>query len=157
MSEIDTVIARLEVFPKNLRNTVEHLSSAQLQQRVVNWTIATNVHHICDSHMNSYVRIKLALTETNPTIKPYNESSWAQLADASSSIDSSLAIIENIHKKICIVLKSLNSDDWQKTFVHPELSPAQITLLRYVHNFADHGEHHLQNIKHSLHKTKSSQ
>ena len=73
MSEKDNLIHRLEIFPKNLRDTVVNLSPDQLQQKVVNWTIATNVHHICDSHINSYIRIKLALTEPNPTIKPYDD------------------------------------------------------------------------------------
>ena len=146
MSEKDNMIHRLEKFPKNLRDTVVNLSPDQLQQKVVNWTIATNVHHICDSHINSYIRIKLALTEPNPTIKPYDESAWANLVDINAPIELSLEVIDGIHNRICFILKHLNELDWQKTLVHPELNPPQITLIDYVKRFADHGEHHLQNI-----------
>ena len=134
------------------KNIISMLTADQLQSKVVNWTVAQNVHHICDSHLNSYTRIKLALTENNPTIKPYNESAWATLPDYSSDITTSLAIVEGIHKRICIVLRSLNETDIQKSFVHPELSTPQITLAQYIENFANHGEGHLQNIVTALQK-----
>ena len=152
MSEIENIISRLENFPAKLKEVVENLSDDQLQSKVVNWTVVQNVHHICDSHLNSYTRIKLALTENNPTIKPYNESAWATLPDYSSDITTSLAILEGIHKRICIVLRSLSASNLQKTFVHPELSNPQIILAQYIENFANHGEGHLQNILSSLEK-----
>lgn len=146
MSEIENVISRLENFPSKLRNVVEHLTPDQLQLKVVNWIVAQNVHHICDSHLNSYIRIKLALTESSPTIKPYNESAWATLSDYASDISTSLAIIDGIHRRICIVLRTLTNSDLQKTFVHPELENPQIKLQDYINNFANHGESHLQKV-----------
>lgn len=146
MSEIEDLISRLEIFPSKLKKVVENLSADQLQLTVVSWNVAQNVHHICDSHLNSYTRIKLALTESNPTIKPYNESAWATLPDYSSDISTSLAIIEGIHKRICIVLRSLSESDLQKSFVHPELTTSQITIAQYLNNFANHGESHLTSV-----------
>lgn len=150
MSEIEDLISRLEIFPSKLRKVVENLSAEQLKLIVVSWTVTQNVHHICDSHLNSYIRIKLALTESNPTIKPYNESAWATLPDYSSDISTSLAIIDGIHKRICIVLRSLSESDLQKSFVHPELSTSQITIAQYLNNFANHGEQHLAHVVSSL-------
>ena len=150
MSEEIELIARLESFPSKLRSTVGSLTAEQLEKKIINWPISTAVHHICDSHLNSYIRIKMALTESVPTIKPYNESEWAKLADISAPINLSLMILEGVHKKICVILHSLSTSDWYKTFYHPELNPPTITILDYVKRFAEHGEHHLQGIKEAL-------
>ena len=152
MSETEELISRLESFPQKLRTVVEPLSPDQLQLKIINWSIVTAVHHICDSHLNSYIRIKMALTESTPTIKPYNESAWSTLADVSLPIDSSLSILDGIHLRICSILKSLTSSDWQKSFIHPELSLSSITLLDYCKNFANHGENHLKAIQTTLTK-----
>ena len=150
MSEINDLISTLETFPTKLNDTVTNLSQDKLQTKIINWTIQQAVHHICDSHINSYIRIKLALTEFNPTICPYDETTWSNLADIHAPIIISLSILQGIHERICLVLKSISESDWQRTLVHPERTPAQITLLEYVHSFADHGEHHLKSISETL-------
>ncbi len=146
MPETEELIAESESFPVKLRETVQHLTEDQLRTKIKNWTIKQAIHHIADSHINSYMRIKLALTEPTPTIKPYNESAWSMLADISAPIDFSLAIVNGIHLRICIVLKSLKPSDWEKKFIHPELNPSEITLLSYVNNFVNHGQQHLNSI-----------
>lgn len=152
MSETEELIARLESFPVKLREAVQHLTEEQLQTKITNWTIKQAIHHIADSHINSYIRIKLALTESTPTIMPYNESAWSTLADITAPIDFSLDILNGIHLRICIVLKSLSSSDWEKKFIHPELNPSEISLVHYVNNFVNHGEHHLNSIIKTLNR-----
>lgn len=153
MTEIEKLISQIEIFPSKLSSIISKLSPDQLQLVVINWTIAQNIHHMVDSHINSYIRIKLALTEDSPTIKPYDESLWSTLPDSMTlDVSTSLAVIEGIHKRICLVLRSLTDSDWQKTFTHPELNPSEITIATYLKVFASHGYNHLDNILSTLEK-----
>lgn len=133
--------------PANLRAAVKGLSDAQLDTpyRPGGWTVRQVVHHVPDSHMNSYVRFKLALTEDDPTIKPYAEDKWAELADTKATpIDVSLTLLDSLHDRWMRLLRSLTLDDWKKTFRHPELGP--MTLEKTLAIYAWHGKHHVAHI-----------
>jgi len=140
-------IGEIEDTPARMRAAVDGLSSAQLDTpyRDGGWTIRQVVHHVPDSHMNAYVRFKLALTEDEPTIKPYAEDRWARLADsAAAPISVSLALLENLHARWVPLLRSLRPDDWKRAFKHPELGlmPLEKNLALY----AWHGKHHTAHI-----------
>ncbi|WP_026672024.1 YfiT family bacillithiol transferase [Alkalihalobacterium bogoriense] len=134
--------------PGKLRNAVEHLSDDELNQpyREGGWTIRQVVHHIADSHMNAFIRFKLALTETSPTIKPYKEAEWANLPDVSSTpIGISLSLIEALHTRWVFLLRS--DLDFSRTFIHPESE--SVNRLDYtIGMYAWHGNHHLAHILH---------
>ena len=133
--------------PANLRTAVKGLSEAQLDTpyRPGGWTVRQVVHHVPDSHMNSYVRFKLALTEDEPTIKPYAEDKWAELADTKATpIEVSLTLLDSLHDRWVRLLRSLTPDDWKKTFLHPALGP--MTLEKTLALYAWHGRHHVAHI-----------
>src|ERR1700689_4816079 len=116
-------IQTLRLLPELLRSAVKGLSDSQLDTpyREGGWTVRQLVHHIADSHANSYVRFKLALTEDWPTIKPYDEAAWANLADSHRlPVDSSLALIAALHTRWVALLESMSEEDFQKGFNHPE-------------------------------------
>ena len=108
--------------PAKLRAAVEGLSPAQLDTpyREGGWTVRQLVHHVADSHANSYVRVKMALTEANPTIFAYDEAAWARLPDSQMPIEVSLPLIDAIHARLVSLLKSMSAADYEKTFRHPE-------------------------------------
>lgn len=133
--------------PAKLRAAVERLSDSQLDTpyRPGGWTVRQVVHHVPDSHLNSYMRFKLALTEDEPTIKPYAEDRWAELADTKATpIDVSLTLLESLHDRWVRLLKSLNRDDWKRTFRHPELG--RMTLEKNLALYSWHGRHHVAHI-----------
>jgi uncharacterized damage-inducible protein DinB len=137
----------IEQTPANLRAAVKGLSDQQLDTpyRDGGWTVRQLVHHVPESHMNAYVRFKLALTEDNPTIKPYMEALWAELPDAKSApIDVSLSLLDNLHSRWMLVLRNLKPEDWKRTFNHPEIGPMDLdkTLALY----AWHGPHHVAHV-----------
>jgi|SRR5215831_18735023 len=141
--------------PANLRAAIKGLSDTQLDTpyRTGGWTVRQVVHHVPDSHMNSYVRFKLALTENEPTIKPYAEDRWAELADTKATpIEVSLTLLDSLHDRWVRLLRSLNADDWKRTFRHPELGP--MTLEKTLALYAWHGRHHVAHIT-ELRKQKS--
>src|ERR1700757_1743612 len=110
--------------PANLRTAVKGLSEAQLDTpyRPGGWTVRQVVHHVPDSHMNAYVRFKLALTEDEPTIKPYAEDRWAQLGDTQATpVEVSLAMLDSLHTRWVQLLRSLKSEDWKRNFRHPDM------------------------------------
>jgi len=103
------------------------------------------VHHVPDSHMNSYIRFKLALTEDSPTIRTYMEDRWAELPEAKSApIEVSLSLLENLHGRWMLFLRSLKPEDWKKTFRHPELGP--MDLEKSLALYAWHGKHHVAHV-----------
>ncbi len=132
--------------PAKLRAAVAGLNDQQLDTpyRPGGWTVRQVVHHVPDSHMNSFVRCKLALTEDEPTIKPYDEKLWAELADAKEPIEPSLLLLENLHKRWVVLLNSLAPSDWQRKFRHPERGP--MTLDNNLQLYAWHGRHHVAHI-----------
>src|SRR5579884_3332925 len=133
--------------PANLRAAVKGLTESQLDTpyREGGWTVRQVVHHLPDSHINSYVRFRWALTEASPTIKAYDEGLWANLPDAKSApIDLSLDLLESLHSRWVILLKSLSDDDWKRNFVHPQLGP--VPLDKNLVIYAWHGRHHVAHI-----------
>jgi len=133
--------------PANLRAAVKGLSNEQLDTpyRPGGWTVRQVIHHVPDSHMNSYVRFKLALTEDDPTIKPYAEDRWAELADSKATpIEVSLTLLESLHDRWVRLLRSLTAGDWQRSFRHPDLGG--VTLERALALYAWHGRHHVTHI-----------
>lgn len=132
--------------PARLRAAVAGLSDQQLDTpyRPGGWTVRQVTHHVPDSHMNAFIRLKLALTEDQPTIKPYNEARWALLADAKAPIEPSLALLENLHKRWVTLWRSLTSPDWERKLNHPE--SGVMTLDCLVASYAWHGRHHVAHI-----------
>ena len=140
-------IADIEQCPARLRDAIRGLNEQQLQTpyRLGGWTVRQVVHHVPESHMNAYVRFKLALTEDNPTVKPYNEKLWSETADvAATPLEVSLALLENLHRRWVILLRSLTSSDLARPMVHPELGP--VKLDRYLAMYAWHSKHHVAHI-----------
>ena len=146
--DINNWIEIIEEFPSKLKNQVEELSNTDLQRtyRPNGWTIAQVVNHCADSHMNSFIRFKLALTEDSPTIKPYFEDRWAELPDSNNyPTEDALKILEGLHTKWVFLLRSLSEEEWDKEFVHPE-SGITISLKTNLGIYAWHCEHHLAHI-----------
>ena len=141
------LIKTLETLPSQLRTEVENLSEQQLDKpyRDGGWTVRHVIHHIPDSHINSQVRFKLALTEDNPTIKTYEEHLWAELQDTfNTPIDVSLNLLESLHKRWAILLNSLTDEQFEKTFQHPEWG--KVSLSTSLAMYAWHSKHHLAHI-----------
>ena len=116
-------IAAIAALPSALREAVSGLADSQLDTpyREGGWTVRQLVHHVADSHMNAYVRIRLALTEDWPTIKPYEEARWAELTDARTlPVEVSLSLLEPLHRRWVVLLESLTETDWARGYVHPE-------------------------------------
>jgi hypothetical protein len=133
--------------PANLRDAVNRLSDTQLDTpyRPVGWTVRQVVHHLPDSHMNSYVRFKLALTEDEPIIKPYAEDRWAELGDNKATpIEASLTLLDSLHARWVALLRSLRPEQWKRNFRHPNLGP--MSLEKNLALYAWHGRHHVMHI-----------
>ena len=147
-NEIHRWISDIELLPAQVKNAVKGLSSSQLDTpyRDGGWSVRQVIHHIADSHMNAYIRFKLALTEDNPTIKPYNEKLWAELDDSKHQpIELSLAIIEPLHSRWVHVIKKINKVDYSRTVFHPE-SKREMSIKFLLHLYSWHGKHHTAHI-----------
>lgn len=144
-------IREIELFPKRLKSLTQNLDKKELDfnYRPQGWTIWQVVHHCADSHMNSVIRFKLALTEESPTIKPYFEAKWAELSDVTISIDASVKLLEGLHYRWAVLLKSLDEQDLKKEFIHPEHG-TRISLAENIGFYAWHSNHHLAHIKQAL-------
>ena len=133
--------------PQRMRSAVGGLSAAQLDTpyRDGGWIVRQVVHHVPDSHMNSYIRFKFALTEHEPTIKAYDEAKWAELIDARTApIEPSLNLLEGLHHRWTLLLRSLSADDVNRKFHHPELGV--VSIDQYIALYAWHGKHHVAHI-----------
>lgn len=147
MDQVENLIAQIEAVPQLLVDSVKDLREGQLNSsyRPGGWTIRQVVHHIADSHMNGYIRFKLALTEDTPTIKPYNEALWAELEDARTlPVEVSLKLVETLHKRWAVLLRSLSSTELNRQFRHPEAGDLSIKMA--IGLYAWHGNHHLAHI-----------
>jgi hypothetical protein len=143
-----SMIAILGDLPAALKMAVEGLSIEQLlvPYREGGWCSAQVVNHIADSHMNAFIRFKLALTEVNPTIKPYEEALWAELPDGKDTdLSGSLQLIEGLHKRFVKLLENMNEGDWQRTFFHPA-NNRKMLLEGVLALYSWHSEHHLAHI-----------
>ncbi len=151
-NDIKTWIETIKNFPFQIKNATQNLSAEQLNwiYRPDGWTIKQVVHHCADSHINSFVRFKLALTEENPTIKPYEEADWAKLADGiSDDISASLLLIEGVHKRWVLLLKSFGVVEFSKKFTHPATNKTSC-LDEVLGLYAWHCNHHLAHIKQAV-------
>ncbi len=146
--EVVSATATIADLPSELRNAVQGLDFAQLNTpyRDGGWTVRQLVHHIADSHMNAFIRVRLALTEDWPTIKPYDEKAWATLHDSIAPIEWSLELIEALHARWVMLLQSLTDDQWQRGFRHPENGPVTVELATLT--YAWHSLHHVAHINH---------
>ena len=142
MAPRETLIGIIEKAPQALREAVKGLSDAQLDTKYKNWTIRQIVHHLADSHANSYIRFKWALTEDNPIIKAYDETKWADLPDSKKGpVEPSLALLEGIHKQWVVLLRSMTDEQFDRAFVHPDGN--RVTKLsKAVGTYAWHCGHH---------------
>jgi uncharacterized damage-inducible protein DinB len=141
------LIDQIASAPARLREAIDGLSPEQLDTpyRPEGWTVRQVVHHVPDSHLNSYARFKLALTEDEPTIKDYREDRWADLADARSGpVETSLALLDSLHKRWVTMLRSMSPDQFERSFRHPELG--LVSLDRNLSLYAWHGRHHVAHI-----------
>ncbi len=148
MPDRAALIQKIRILPEQLTELVVGLSDEQLTTHYVphEWTIAQNVHHLVDSHMNSYIRFKLMVTEDHPTLKTYQQEVWAELADAAApNIDVSLTLLRGLHTRWCIFLESLKATDWSRSANHPEAGT--VTIEDMLITYADHGEAHLSQIQ----------
>jgi uncharacterized damage-inducible protein DinB len=133
--------------PRRMRDAVANLNEAQLDTpyRDGGWTVRQVVHHVPDSHLNAYVRLKLALTEDSPTIKPYEEARWAELADSRDTpIEVSLNLLESLHTRWVTLLRSLRDEDYARTFTHPD--HGQMTVDWLLQLYAWHSRHHVGHV-----------
>ena len=139
-------IEALRLLPGQLRAAVSGLSDAQLNTpyREGGWTVRQTVHHLADSHANSFIRFKLALTEDWPTIKPYDEAAWARLADSDTPIEGSLMFIDALHERWAALLESMTELDFQKGFVHPVNGRQNLERALAIYEW--HGRHHTAHI-----------
>jgi len=137
----------IEQAPARLKAAVKGLSAQQLDTpyRDGGWTVRQVVHHVPDSHLNSYIRFKLALTEEEPTIRPYMEDRWAELPEARTApIELSLSLLEDLHKRWILMLRAIQPAEWKRTFRHPEIGP--MTLEKNLALYAWHGRHHVAHV-----------
>ena len=147
-SDYPKLIAAIAEAPGALRSAVAGLSRDQLEThyRPGGWTVKQVVHHVPDSHLNAYSRFKLALTEDEPTIKPYNEAAWAELADSAQvPIDVSLNLLDALHVRWVTLLRSMAPVDFRRTLRHPEQGRV-LTLAQMLGLYAWHGRHHVSHI-----------
>lgn len=145
----DQHIVTIKDFPGRLKNLVENWTSEQfeIQYREQGWTIRQLINHISDSHMQSFARFKLALTEENPTIKPYDEAKWAELQDSiNEPIESALIILKGLHARWTHLLKTMTNKEFKRTFFHPEQNRL-ITLRENLAFYSWHCDHHFAHIE----------
>jgi hypothetical protein len=148
ITETKKHIEQIEALPHHLLKVLEQLSEEELSKpyRPGGWTGNQVVHHMADSHLNCLIRLKLTLTEDNPTIKPYFEERWAELSDYSLPIDSAIDLIRATHFKLGNLLKGLKDDDFRRTYVHPQYQyQRDISYLTAL--YAWHGSHHVGHLK----------
>lgn len=146
-SQLKQLIDDIEQTPANVRRAIQGLSDKQLDTpyRPEGWTVRQVVHHMPDSHVNAYVRLKLALTEEEPTIRPYMEDRWAELPEAKSApVELSLTFLEALHRRWVTVLRNLKQQDFQRTFRHPDLGV--ISLEKNTALYSWHGRHHVAHV-----------
>jgi uncharacterized damage-inducible protein DinB len=140
-------INTLRLLPERLRTAVDGLNDAQLDTpyRDGGWTVRQLVHHVADSHANSYVRFKLALTEEWPTVKPYDEAAWANLSDSRSlPVDVSLTLTTALHARWVALLEAMSEDDFQRGFNHPERGRQNLAKALAMYDW--HSRHHTAHI-----------
>jgi hypothetical protein len=147
--DLERFINDLEDLPGNLRKVLNGFTKEMLDEsyKPGGWTARQLVHHLADSHMNAYFRFKLALTEAVPVIRPYDEKAWAELSDARNGHpELSLNLLESLHRRFVVLLRSMNADDFNRCFFHPE-NKREYPLKTVLAIYSWHGKHHLEHIR----------
>ena len=142
-------IAILKALPSWMDACIENLDEAQLQvpYREGGWNTQQVIHHVADSHMNAYVRLKLALTEDNPTVKPYAEAEWAKLIDTEIvPVNISVTLLHALHRRMVVLLENMSAADWDRTYYHPD-HQRNFPVWELVALYAWHSRHHTEHIK----------
>ncbi len=143
----DGWISDIALLPSEVRTVVDGLSELQLDTRYRNWTIRQIVHHVADSHVNSYIRFKWTLTEETPTIKAYDEGLWSDLNESrTGSIVPSLQLLDGLHARWCQLLDAMSASQYGRAFLHPETGDV-VTLSSALSYYAWHGKHHAGQIR----------
>jgi hypothetical protein len=140
-------IEAIAALPADMRAAVKGWTTEQIDTpyRPDGWTVRQLLHHVPESHMNSYIRFKLALTEEEPTIKPYDEDAWAHLTDATTApVDVSLDLLDTLHQRWVLLLRSMSAGQWSRTFRHPDAGVLRLDVNAML--YAWHGKHHLAHI-----------
>jgi len=140
-------VERIKTTPARMAALVRGMSEQQLDTpyREGGWTVRQVVHHVPDSHMQAYTRLKLALTEDSPIIKPYREDAWAELPDTFAiPVETSLCLLDCLHQRWIALFETLTEEQWKRTFRHPEIGPLNLEVLAAL--YAWHGEHHIGHI-----------
>lgn len=144
--EVACAVATIEELPKALRSATAGLSEEQIDTpyREGGWTVRQLVHHIGDSHMNAFIRVRLALTEDSPLITAYDEKAWAELADSKAPVELSLGILDGVHARWVTMLLSLNDAQWKREFRHPERGSSSIEMATLLYQW--HCLHHTAHV-----------
>ncbi len=139
-------VRTIAALPENIRAAIGDLSETQIDTpyRPEGWTVRQLVHHIADSHLNSFCRFKLALTEDVPTIRPYYEDRWARLADSKLPVEDSLKIIEGVHSRWTSLLNSMTNEEFQRKLNHPD--SGEWTIEKFLALYDWHSRHHTAHI-----------
>lgn len=145
-----TIITTFRDFPARLEALVAQLPDDQLDRRAGDdeWTVRQIVHHVADAHCNTVARLKLPLTEANPTLKTYDQDGWANLPDSTLPLQPSLLILRGIHERLAALLESLTEEQWQRPAVHPAWGA--VTVESVAQTYADHCDEHLAQIEKTL-------
>ncbi len=146
IDKVRVAIDEIAACPAALRNAVRGFNDEKLDTpyRDGGWTVRQVVHHVPDSHMNGYIRIKLGLTEDHPTIKPYEQQLWADLPDAKGPIGPSLTLLDSVHERWVRLLRALDEKEFGRTIFHPENGPMTLGLVTL--HYAWHGQHHTSHV-----------
>lgn len=150
-NERSNLIEKIRILPSQIEALVKDLTPEQLTAHYLDgeWSVAQNVHHLVDSHMNSYIRCKLIMTEEKPALRPYNQEAWAKLPDAAQAdVSASLAILHAFHVRWVIFWQNLRDADWSRVGYHPE--NGDMSLDTILQTYADHGEAHIDQIQRTL-------
>jgi hypothetical protein len=134
--------------PARLRQAVSSLSAAQLDTpyREGGWTARQVIHHIPESHMNAYIRFKLALTETDPVVKPFDEAAWARLSDVPATpVETSVSLLDYLHQRWVILMRGMSEEDWKRRYIHPQFGRPQ-ALETTLALYAWHSDHHIAHV-----------
>lgn len=145
-AERQKAIETIAATPARLREAVQGLTDEQLDTpyRPGGWTVRQVVHHVPDSHMNAYIRLKWTLTEDSPRIKGYNQETWAELPDSRGPIDDSLEILAAVHRRFVRLLRAMSTEDFKRTFIHPDHGSMTVDALLGLYEW--HGPHHVAHI-----------
>ncbi|MHA1984900.1 MAG: DinB family protein [Candidatus Hodarchaeales archaeon] len=151
---LNDLVSEVKNFPSKLQLLIETIPEDQLNQTIENWSIKDIIHHLADTHIVIYIRIKEILVNQPISVKPVNNQTWSALVDYKSAISSSLNIISGIHERLSVVLDDLTPEEFSKTFNHPERG--EISLNDYIRTLVTHGNGHIEKIQNFSSFSKSS-